>query len=99
MKVFILRRVMMFGDGSSNAMPISVYEHEDDAKKAVDARNAGTVGVFGWHIVSPSGDNAGPLGAMLAAMGIARVGYDVAVTEVHGSALLMPDKRIIVPGN
>ena len=90
---------MLFGDGTFVAQPLGVYEHKEDADTACKQHSAGTAEAMNWRIVSPAGQDMGRLGDFLGSFGVMQVGYDHAEADVKASALLVPEKRIILPGN
>ncbi len=98
MKVYMVSRRLVFGDGGAVSVPMSVFEHEAGAKAAMEEHDRGTAGVLGWTVVSPSGQPVGTLGAFLKNMAILEIAYGYCAVEVSGSALLVPEKRIIMPG-
>lgn len=108
-KVHIVTRIFRFADGQVIAMPVRAFSEAELAekfKKGLSDSTADVIrrGQIGKQVMTPEGEPAIEnmnlsLMQFLASIGLGALDHGVYVSEVTDSDIVVPEKRIILPGH
>lgn len=94
-EIFVVNRLVIFGDGTQVVGPVSAHLDEDSAKAAI-TKMSQELQMLGACPVKLPGGEIGQFGPLLAALGVTQVTFGCVRVPVQGLLHTPPQSRIIL---
>lgn len=94
-EVFVVQRLVKFGDDTQVSTPVSAHLSEDEAK-AMMSKLSQEIQIIGTCPVKLPDGNVGQFGPLLGALGIVSVTFGAFRVPVQGLLHVAPPSRIIL---